>query len=121
MHALVLSVLVFSFCLPLTDCPASNACASRCLCFADPHSLFSYFCLAPFQLNALQNETHKLSFQTYKGKNYHCVLEETSELAEQLAGRRKYQEMANKMARRSALEVKYNKATRRSVVDNMEV
>ena len=69
----------------------------------------------------LQNETHKLSFQTYKFKNYHCVMEENSELAEQLAGRRKYQEMANKMARRSALEVKYDKATRRSVVDNMEV
>ena len=48
-------------------------------------------------------------------------MEETSKLAEQLAGRRKYQEMANKMARRSALEVKYDKATRRSVVDNMEV
>jgi hypothetical protein len=69
----------------------------------------------------LQNETHKLSFQTYKGKNYYCVLEENDKLADQLAGRRKYQEMASKMARRSALEVKYDKATRRSVLDNMEV
>ena len=60
-------------------------------------------CLVP-QLKAVQNETHKLSFQTYKGKNYYCYLEENNELADELSQRRKFQMMSDKIARRSSTE-----------------
>jgi hypothetical protein len=54
------------------------------------------------QLTVIQNETHKLTFQTYKGINYHCTLEESEELSMVLEGRRKLQLASKIIASRAS-------------------
>jgi hypothetical protein len=54
-------------------------------------------------LSVIQNESHKLTFQTFEGTNYYCVLQEDRNLAVVMESRRKLQDVSTvaSAARRS--------------------
>ena len=54
-------------------------------------------------MSVVQNATHKLKFQTFKGHHYFCTMEESNELAQVTQSRRKLQQVSA-LARRAASE-----------------